>query len=58
MANQTQRRHSDAELRAMAYHIVDLIETRALALQKENPALPFDKAMFQAFALMAQGRQA
>jgi hypothetical protein len=38
-------KHSKREIRAMAYRIVDEIETRALALMGGNPALSKPDAM-------------
>lgn len=46
---------SDREAKAIAFHLVDLIETRALRLQQRNPALSFAQAMHRALADMAQG---
>lgn len=45
---------TERQAQAMAYHLVDLIETRAHALQKAEPALSFTQAMHRALAEMAQ----
>lgn len=50
----TQRkRPSKAELRAMAYHIADEIETRADAIRAANPGMDWRQAMALAIAAMA-----
>jgi len=58
MAQNRQGRRSKRELRAKAYHLADLIETGALAIQARNPALSRIDAINEAMAQMVQGRQA
>ena len=58
MDQNKQRRRSERELRAIAYHLADLIETGAQAIQARNPALSRIDAITEAMAQMVQGRQA
>lgn len=58
MAQNKQGRRSKRELRAIAYHLADLIETGAQAIQARDPALSRIDAINRAMAQMVQGRQA
>jgi hypothetical protein len=47
------RKLSQREIRACAYHIVDLVDTRALQLRRADPALSDVQAFHLALAQLA-----
>lgn len=46
-------RLSQREIRACAYHIVDIVETRALALRQADPTLTVAQSIDRALAQLA-----
>lgn len=54
--NAPAKRHSDRELRAIAYSLVDVIETRALALMALEPGLDMATATTRAVLAMGAGK--
>lgn len=51
--NAPRPRLSQRQIRACAYHIADLVETRAQALRLANPRLPQAQAIDRALAQLA-----
>lgn len=50
------KRHSERELRAMAYALVDVIETRAQALMAKEPGLDLATAATRVVLAMGPGK--
>ena len=52
MTDKPKRELSAQEVRAIAYSIADEVQTRALALMHDNPALDHDTAIMRAVLAM------